>query len=578
MKRLIRYAKPYSVHIIMAALASVGCSVVNVWLIDVLKQVIDKTIAGEIKQVLPWLIVKILSVILLGLLSNYLVVAMTGLFGAGILRDLRRDSLKAVMNTSPDFMEKNNFGDIMERLSSDIDGIAGYMKDYFKECIYVPVIVVVFAVYLMGMNLWLAFTCLFPLAVLVPLSICLLKPVKVSQFEYVKMLGMTNNNIQEAFDAADIIKSYNLQDKMEEKYYDALKETFDISNKNDLRQYNIEPVSAMIREVPRAIAVCVGGYLVLRGNMTMGAMIAFLSAIQKINEPLVRAYQLVVRTQMAMISVNRVFYVLDMPAEKNDGIKEVDRRGENAFVLKNVSFAYHNTEKKEEKNVIEDFSLTIRKGEKIALVGKSGSGKSTIIKLLSRQYETGYGDILYYGHRYEDIAPECVRKDMALISQDAVIFPMSISDNIRIGNPDASREEIIRAAKIAGCHNFIENMENGYDSLIEEKGNNLSGGQKQRISIARAVLKDAEILLLDEPTSALDKETEKYISEAIAKISRNKTVVTVAHRLSTITDYDRIIVMEEGKIIESGTHKELMDRNGSYQKMYEEYMVSGGVA
>ncbi|MBD5444777.1 MAG: ABC transporter ATP-binding protein [Lachnospiraceae bacterium] len=573
MKSLIKYAKPYFTYIVIAILSSIGCSVANVWIVDILKQLIDESVKGEIASALAGTAVKAVLAIIIGLLANYLVIYTTGYFGTGVLKDLRHDLVNHIMKIAPDFMEKNNFGDIIERASSDVSGIAGYMQTYFKDCLYVPIIVMVFAIYLFSLNLLLAAACLGPLVIMVPLSITLMKPVKVAQFEYGRLLGLTNNNIQEAYNGADVIKSYNLQKKMQDKYYIALKEPFDISNRNDIRQYNLEPLSCLIRMAPIAVSLCVGGYLAFQGNVTLGILIAFIGGIEKINDPLVGAYQLVVRTQMAMISVKRVFEIMDMPIEDvGDKLTEVDKKSEHVFELKNVSFSYAGMT----ENVLENLNLTVGKGKRIALVGRSGCGKSTIIKLMCRQYEVCGGEISFYGNRFSDISPEVIRRDLALISQDTVIFPMSVSDNIRIGRPEACRDEIIDAAKKAGCDDFIKELPNGYDTLLEERGSNLSGGQRQRISIARAILKDTPILLLDEPTSALDKETEAYVNETLKLISQNKTVVTVAHRLTTITDYDEIIVFEEGKIVESGTHEELLCAGGKYCQMYHNYMESGG--
>lgn len=545
MKRLIRYSRAYYPHIIVAALASIGCSLAGVWIIDILKEIIDSTVNGNIADILPNIAARAAVLVLFGMLSNYLVIHMTGYLGAGILRDLRDDTLEHIMKTSPDFMEKNNFGDICERLSSDIDNLATYMKTYFKDCLYVPIIVVVYTVYLLRINILLGVLCLIPLCVLVPLSTKLLNPVKRSQQEYVRLLGLTNNNIQEAYDAADIIKSYNLQRKIKDKYYKALKETLDMSHKNDLRQYNINPITAMIGEIPVAVALCVGGWLVFEGNLTIGTMVAVISVIGKLIDPLRETYQLVVRSQLAMISLNRVFYILDLPVEKQQ-TERIRKTGECTFELKNVSFSY-DSRRSEDTRTLSEVNLTVKRGRKVALIGKSGSGKSTILKLLCRQYEADSGDILYYGNNYKDMPPGIVRDDIALISQDTVLFPMSVADNIRIGNPDATREQIIEAAKAAECHTFIKNMPNGYDTVLTENGSNLSGGQRQRIAIARAILKDAEVLILDEPTSALDKETEENVCKTLARISKGKTVVTVAHRLSTIADYDEIIEIGGGE-------------------------------
>lgn len=581
-KSIIKYAKPYLGHIVLAIFSGIGCSVANVWIVDILKQVIDESVKGGIGSILPRAAAKAVLAVIIGMLANYFVIRATGFFGTGILKNLRRDVADHIMKMAPDFMEKHNFGDIMERASSDVDAIAAYMQNYFTDCLYVPIVVIVFALYLFSLNPVLAAVCIGPLFVMVPLSIKLLKPVKLAQFSYVKLLGLTNNNLKEAFDGADVIKSYNLQKKMQDKYYMALKETFDISNKNDLWQYNIEPLSCLIRVAPGAIALCAGGYLAFRGNLTLGILIAFTGGIDKINEPLVGAYQLVVRTQMTMISVKRVLEIMDMPIEETESepagtgkMTEIKKSADQVFAFRNVSFTYAGLAEKEQRT-LEDLNLTVEKGKRIALVGRSGCGKSTIIKLMCRQYEADAGEICFYGTKFSDIAPKTVRNELALISQDTVIFPMSVSENIRIGRPEADRGEIIEAARKAGCENFIRELPDGYDTMLEERGSNLSGGQKQRISIARAILKDAPVLLLDEPTSALDRETEAFVNETLKEISKDRTVITVAHRLSTITDYDEIIVIDEGKIVEYGTHEELMSAGGTYCRMYQNYMASGG--
>lgn len=574
MIKLIKFSKPYFIHIIISAIASVCAAVANVWVIDILKNVIDESINGRSSGLLLRLGEGGLAIIL-GMAANYLVIYATGYYGAGVLKDIRSAIIHHVTQLAPDYMEKNDFGDLMARISSDVEGLANYLANNFKDCIYVPILVVIYVIYLVYMNPLLAVACLFPILLLVPLSIKLMKPIKYSQMDYVRKLGKTNNNIQEVCDGVDIIKSYNLQDHLEKKYYRDLYKTLDMSVKNDLRQYNVEPISQMISELPVAIALCLGGYLVFQDKISLGVLIAFVSVMKKLIDPLNSAYQLVIRTQMAMVSVERVSYILDAPVEVKDiHYRDMDVANKNVFQLINVSFAYDGMVEK--KNALEGIDLTIAKGKKVAFVGRSGGGKSTLLKLLYKHYTITEGKIRYQGIDYNDLNLNQLRDNIALISQDAFLFPMSIEDNIRIGNPDATKEQIIMASKVANCHEFIEEFPEKYETLVGEKGTLLSGGQKQRISIARAILKNCPVILLDEPTSALDKKSETLVNQAIDRISEGKTVVVVAHRMSTIVNADEIVVIDDGKIVEKGKHDNLMKEHGLYSKLYTEYVSGGG--
>lgn len=570
MKRLLRFMQPYRRQLVGTILAGLACSLANVGVVNVLKPLIDASLIEGFTGKSVGLVIKALGVICIGMVANYLVVKLTGLMGAGILRDMRRDLVVHVGKAHPGKIEELNFGDVMERMSSDVGTVAGYMQNYFKDCLYVPLAVLVFGGYLFYLHPLLAAVCLGPLLIMVPLNIRLLKPVKVAQAEYVKALGLTNNHVQEACDGVEVIKAYNLQKRRRDKYFSALKKTLDISNKNDLWQYNVEPLSALIREAPTALVLCVGGYLALQGEVSLGVLVAFIAGIEKVYEPLVYAYQLVIRTQLALISAKRVLELLDIPTEENGEAEDFVEKGSCAFELQGVSFSYG------ERRVLQDISLRMEKGQRIALVGPSGGGKSTLLKLLCRECEAEEGKLSFFGNQFADLPAETMRGLLALISQEAVIFPMSVRDNIRLGNPQATEADIMDAAEKAGCHGFIMELPSGYDTLLEEKGRNLSGGQRQRIAIARAILKDVPVLLLDEPTSALDRDTEEHVCETLRKVAADKTMVTVAHRLDTIVDYDEILMVEGGKIIERGKHEELMEGKGRYHQLYMQYVEQGG--
>lgn len=270
MKRLLVYSKKYWIQMIAAAISSVTASISTVMVIDILREIIDIISKGNMMQEIWYIILKIIIVICVGIVSNYMLVAMTGFVGAGLLKDFRNDAVNSLINASPEYINQCNYGDLMERMTEDIEGLAGFMSGYFKDCLYVPILTVVYSVYLIFMNAPLAMICLFPLAIMVPLNVKLLKPIKLRQSQYVKELGLTNNNVDEAFAGAEIIKSYNIQEKMMNRYKDALYKTFKTSNETDLAQYNLEPISRAIQEVPMALAICVGGVLVFRNAINYG--------------------------------------------------------------------------------------------------------------------------------------------------------------------------------------------------------------------------------------------------------------------------------------------------------------------
>ncbi len=585
MLRLFFYVRRYWLHLALAVAASVTASISSVLVIDVLREVIDGiagaagiagtagvTEAAGIAETadVAEVALKMLIALFVGVLSNYLVVYMTGYAGAGLLRDLRHDAVSSLLKASPEYISGCDYGDLMERLSEDIETLAGFISGYFKDCLYIPVITAVYSAYLFATDAGLALLCLLPLVFLVPMNVRLLKPIKLRQFKYVKELGMTNNYVEEAFAGAAVIKAYGLQKIMEGRYYRALKKTFDISNDTDLRQYHLEPISRAIQEVPEALAICAGSAFVLSGNLTIRVLIAYMSVIKKLIDPLSSSYQLIVRSQTALVSVSRVFDVIDI-APEGEGIKRnlPDGDGADVFRLENVSFRY------DREQVLDNLCFSVKKGEKAVFVGESGSGKSTIIKLLSRQISAHNGKIYFFGMEYEKLFPGQIRDEIALIAQETYLFPLSVADNVRVGNPDASEEMIHRALYMAGCLDFVHELPEGIDTVLTERGGNLSGGQRQRIAIARAIVKGSKILLLDEPTSALDRENERRICDTIDEISKDMTIITVAHRLSTIREYDCIYVIDGGRIAEQGRHDDLMRRKGIYYRLYTESDESG---
>lgn len=528
MLKMIKYVRKYYAHMVLAAIACVGVSATTVLLTDFLKNLVDGSATNQVWQ--------IILILIIGICSNYMVVYMTGLIGAGLLKDLRFDCIQGLLKASPEFMSKHSRGDLMERISEDVEGLADFIKGYFKDCLYVPIMVVVYSVYLFSINPFLATCCLMPLVILVPVNVKCMKPIKLMQFQYSREMGLTNNNIQEAFDGAATIKAYNLQKRMQKKYYSVLHRLLKISNDTDLRQYNLEPISRAIQELPVDIALILGGVLVFNGKVTIGVLVAYISILRSLVAPLSQCYQLVVRSQTAVVSISRVFEVIEIPQErKGNSIGFKDKQY--AIEFENVFFKYSN----DDKYTLNNVCFKIRKGEHVAFVGKSGSGKSTILKLIATFLQADEGTIKIFGSDYSLLSPELIRSKIAYVSQDAILFPLSVEDNVRVGNPTATSEQIADAINKSGCGGFK-------DTMLTERGSNLSGGQRKRLAMARALVKNADIYIFDELTSELDSETESAICETIANLSKDKTVITVAHKLSTVADYDCIYTVKGGRI------------------------------
>lgn len=321
-----------------------------------------------------------------------------------------------------------------------------------------------------------------------------------------------------------------------------------------------------LTDIAPLIVISFAGYQVIHGDLTIGTMVAFIAYIEQLYNPLRRLINSSTTLTQAFASMDRVFEFIDVPYEVVDkpNAKKADQvKGEVEF--KHISFRYH----EKEPLIIENLSLRVNKGETVALVGMSGGGKSTLVSLLPRFYDVTEGQILLDNRDIRDYEAQSLREQIGMVLQDTFLFSNTVRENILIGKPDATEEEVVQAAKAANAHEFILKLPNGYETKVGERGVKLSGGQKQRVSIARVFLKNPPILILDEATSALDLESEHLIQEALEKLAKERTTFIVAHRLSTITHADKIVLIEGGKIVEQGTHQDLMQKEGHYYNLFQ---------
>jgi subfamily B ATP-binding cassette protein MsbA len=378
-------------------------------------------------------------------------------------------------------------------------------------------------------------------------------------------LAEVQGHLHERVQGVPVTRSFALED-YEQGQFEGRNSHF-LTKALDHTRWNAKTfaVTNTITDLAPLLVIAFAGYQVISGNLTLGTMVAFVGYMERVYSPLRRLINSSTVLVQSIASIDRVF---EFANEKYDVTDKEDakelKRVNGSISMENVSFRYD-----EEKQVLNNVNLDVKEGETIAFVGMSGGGKSTLISLVPRFYDVTSGSIKVDGQDIRDVKARSLRDNIGMVLQDNILFSESIAMNIRMGNPEATDREVVEAAKLANAHEFIQEMSNGYDTLVGERGVKLSGGQKQRIAIARVFLKNPPILIFDEATSALDLESEHMIQEALEKLASTRTTFIVAHRLATITHADRIVLIENGEIVEEGTHDELMKEKGHYYDLYQ---------
>jgi len=489
---------------------------------------------------------------------------------AGTIKDIRNDLYRKIMILPLSFYSHHKKGDIMARITTDVQEIEVSIISYLDTFIKSPITILAYFAYMLGVSwrLTLFVVLLLPIGGLIIgwIGKSLKKDSLDGQNRFAGMLA----TIEETIGGLRIIKAFNAIDYSSEKFNEQnglyTRVIKYVNRKRDLSS----PMSEFLSSIIIAIVVWFGATLILDAAATPGAepsitaanFIAYIVVFSQIISPAKSFSQGFYSLQKGMASADRIFEVLDAEeviVEKRDALEIPDFK--ESIIYNNVSFHYN------EVDVLHNIDLTIPKGKMIALVGESGGGKSTLVDLLPRFYDVSEGHIFIDGTDIRDFKISDVRGLMGIVSQESILFNDTVFNNIAFGLEHATREAVIEAAKIANAHDFIMEMEDGYDTVIGDRGMNLSGGQRQRISIARAVLKNPPILILDEATSSLDTESERLVQEALAKVMTNRTSIVIAHRLSTIQNADEILVMVKGHIVERGKHEELIEKGGVYKRL-----------
>lgn len=566
--RLVKYARPYWHLLAISAFSVIAITVLNLIgpqlisdLIDILSGSFGEESMASIRNLALILAATYLLRILFRFLNNYL----SHKAAWNLVEDMRVKVYDHLQKLSLRYYQDKQTGQLMSRTTNDTANLEMLIAHVIPELFANALVVIGVAVILFSKNVYLALMTLIPIPFLLLGSWIFIKKVRPNFKVAQGNLAELNATLQDNISGMKEIQVFNQQTKERGRVKkDAHNYTSAVLHALKLSAV-FHPTVEAVSSFGTVIVVLIGGWLALEGNLSVSDIVGFILYLSLFYQPISALARVIEDLQQAVAGADRVFEVLDTEPDIKDDPNAVDiGQSKGDIVFDNVSFNYIN-----DVPVLQNISFRAAPGEMIALVGPTGVGKTTVISLIARFYEPVSGRITLDGRDLKDISLSSLRNQISIVLQDIFLFNGTVADNIAYGSRDATMEQIVQAAKTARAHEFIIEMPDGYDTVIGERGVKLSGGQKQRLSIARAVLRNTPILILDEATAAVDVETEAKIQQAIQELTENRTIIVVAHRLSTVKKAKKILVIQEGKIIESGNHTELLEYNGVYRQLCE---------
>ena len=570
-KRILTFTKPYWLYLagaVVSALLSVSMVLYAPILIG---KGIDQIVApGKVAfdQLLP-ILGELIAVALLGALFQWLMTLCTNMVTYKTVRDLRVCVFNKLEEIPLSKIDSRSHGDIISRIINDIDSISDGLLQGFSQLFTGIITIVITLGYMLAINFKVGLV----VVVITPLSLFVASFIAKHSFSMFRrqsaIKGQLSGCIEEMVGNQKVVKAFCYEERAQKEFDRINHELYDAGVKAQFYSSLTNPCTRFVNSVVYAAVALVGALSCIGGGFTVGALSSFLTYANQYTKPFNEISGVVTELQTALASAKRVFAVMDEPAETPDDPDAAHpSHAEGRVEIDHVSFSYH-----KEHPLIQDFNLKVQPGQRIALVGPTGCGKTTMINLLMRFYDTDEGEIRVDGVPSQKIARDALRSLYGMVLQDTWMFKGSVRDNIAYGKPDATDEEVVAAAKAAFAHSFIMRLPQGYDTILSEDGGNISQGQKQLLCIARAMLTKPSILILDEATSSIDTRTEVKIQKAFAEMMKGHTSFVVAHRLSTIREADCILVMRDGKVIEQGTHTELLEKNGFYHELYYSQFV-----
>lgn len=485
---------------------------------------------------------------------------------------LRNDIAQKINKLPMKYFDKKTNGEVLSVITNDVDTFSQNMNQSITQII--TSICTIIGILIMMLSI--SWTMTLVSLIILPISAIAVSIIVKKSQKYFKAqqdyLGHVNGQVEEIYGGHNIVKVFNGEEKAIQEFTKMNEELYHSGWKSQFMSGLMHPIMNFTGNVGYVGVAILGGYLAVQGRITVGNIQSFIQYNKQFTQPINQIAQISSMLQSMVAASERIFEFLEEPEE----VQEIEGAVKTEGLKGNVTFDHVQFGYNEDKIIIHDFNQTIKDGQKVAIVGPTGAGKTTMVKLLMRFYDVNQGAILVDGHNVKDFNRGELRKMFGMVLQDTWLFGGTIKENIKYGKPDATDEEVIEAAKAAHVHHFIQTLPKGYDMVIDEESSNISQGQKQLLTIARVILANPEILILDEATSSIDTRTEQQIQAAMDNLMKGRTSFIIAHRLSTIKNADVILVMNEGDIVEQGTHEELLEKNGFYANLYNSQFQDGG--
>jgi subfamily B ATP-binding cassette protein MsbA len=563
--RLYPVIKPYRNKLILAVIGMIivaGLNAAQAWIV---KFVVDDIFVNKDEALLK--ILPIALIVLFSVKGIFYFVYSYALEGVGqsVIRDLRDRIYTHIHSLSLGFFYKNSTGSLTSRIINDVALLQGAVSNALIRILKDSISVVG----LLGVIFYMDWRLATLSIVFLPLSFAPIvyfgRRFRQIGTDYQETLGETSGILHETIAGARIVKAFCMEHYERMRFGKKIDGIYDILMKDNWYRSVSHPLMEVIGGLAMALIIWFGGYQVLKGNSTPGSFMAFLTALIMLYEPIKGVSKINSTIQTGMAAANRIFTLLDIRSDiiEKKGADELPPF-KDTIEFKDIVFFYN-----DEEPVLHNINLRVKKGEVLAVVGPSGSGKTTLSNLLPRFYDVQQGELLIDGKNTKDVTLKSLREQIAIVTQQTILFNDTVYNNIAYGREGCSKEEVEEAARMAYAIDFIQELPQGFDTVIGESGARLSGGERQRLSIARALLKDAAVLVLDEATSSLDTESERQVQRALENLMQHRTTIVIAHRLSTIKNADRIIVLKDGRIVEEGTHDELLAHHGEYELLHK---------